>query len=135
MSLTKRLVILAGLVGLMFYNATAEQLWATIVDYQLSWYKLGVPLAWGLILGALVNLIGLTSLQKWLEPLTFISASLTTLGLTGAAAIYAAHQQTGLLLPALMISAVGIGLYLFVYSFARFSAHKKSAPEGNDSES
>jgi peptidoglycan/LPS O-acetylase OafA/YrhL len=135
MSLTKRLVILAGLVGLMFYNASAEQLWATIIDYQLSWYKLGVPLAWGLILGALVNLIGLTRLDKWLEPLTFISASLTTLGLTGAAAIYAAHQQAGLLLPALMISAIGVGLYLFVYSFARFSAHKKDAVASKDSES
>ncbi|MDN7127149.1 hypothetical protein J6I75_00430 [Pseudidiomarina sp. 1APP75-27a] len=128
MSLTKRLIILAGLVGLMFYNASAEQLWAAVVDYQLSWYKLGVPLAWGLILGALVNLIGLQQLQKWLEPLTFIAASLITLGLTGAAAVYAAHQQGGLLLPPLMITAVGLGLYLFVYSYARFAAHKQSEP-------
>jgi Fe2+ transport system protein B len=50
MSLTQRLVILAGLVGLMFYTASLEQLWAVMVDYQLSWYSLGVPLAWGLYL-------------------------------------------------------------------------------------
>lgn len=132
MSLTKRLIILAGLVGLMFYNASVEQLWATIVDYQLNWYKLGVPLAWGLILGALVNLVGLQQLQKWLEPLTFIAASLITLGLTGAAAVYAAHQQGGLILPPLSISAVGLGIYLFVYSYARFAAHKRGEPSADE---
>ncbi|RUO62276.1 hypothetical protein CWI71_04655 [Pseudidiomarina insulisalsae] len=133
MSLTKRLVILAGLVGLLFYNATVEQLWATIVDYQLNWYKLGVPLAWGLIIGALVQLIGISQLRKWLEPLTFISASLTTLGLTGAAAVYAAHQQAGLLLPPLMISAIGLGLYLLVYSYARFGKAQADKPENTES--
>lgn len=134
MNLTTRLVILAGLVGLLFYNATENQLWAAIVDYQLDWYTLGVPLAWGIIAGALANLVGLRGLLKWLEPITFIAASLITLGLTGAAAIFAAHQVGSLILPALFISAIGLGLYLFAYSFARFSAAGKQ-PEDNDTSS
>jgi len=102
MSLTTRLVILAGLVGLMFYNASEQQLWAAIIDWQLGWYKLGVPIAWGIILGALVNLLGGTALLKWLEPITLVAASLTTLGLTGAAAVYGAHQIGGLTLAPLI---------------------------------
>lgn len=129
MSLTQRLVILAGLVGLLFFNASEEQLWAATVDYQLNWYRLGVPLAWGVVLGALLQLLGLQQLRKWLEPLTFISASLTTLGLTGAAAVYVAHQQTALLLPPLMLAAIGVGLYLFVYSYARFAAAQRGKKE------
>ncbi|MBY6062813.1 hypothetical protein [Pseudidiomarina sediminum] len=129
MSLTQRLVILAGLVGLLFFNASEAQLWAATVDYQLSWYRLGVPLAWGVVLGALLQLLGVQQLTKWLEPLTFISASLTTLGLTGAAAVYVAHQQTTLLLPPFMVAAIGVGLYLFVYSYARFAAAQRNKKE------
>ncbi|RUO72613.1 hypothetical protein CWI80_08685 [Pseudidiomarina sediminum] len=129
MSLTQRLVILAGLVGLLFFNASEAQLWAATVDYQLSWYRLGVPLAWGVVLGALLQLLGVQQLTKWLEPLTFISASLTTLGLTGAAAVYVAHQQTALLLPPFMVAAIGVGLYLFVYSYARFAAAQRNKKE------
>ncbi|WP_411358155.1 hypothetical protein [Pseudidiomarina salilacus] len=126
MNLTTRLVILAGLVGLMFYNASVDQLWAVIVDYDLNWYKLGVPLAWGLILGALLNLLGLRSLHKWLEPITLIAVSLLTMGLTGAAAVYGAHQIGGLIIAPLAISAIGLGLYLLVYSYVRFAAHGKA---------
>jgi hypothetical protein len=122
MSLTQRLVILAGLVGLLFYTATPEQLWAVMVDYQLSWYSLGVPLAWGLILGAFASLFGLTALARWLVPLTLIAISLMTMGLTGAAAVYGAHQMTDLIIPPLQVAAIGLGLYLFGYSYARFSA-------------
>ncbi|MDX1705688.1 hypothetical protein [Pseudidiomarina sp.] len=122
MSLTKRLVILAGLVGLLFYNATEAQLWAAIVNYQLSWYKLGTPLAWGVILGALVSLVGLRSFERWLEPVTFIALSLLTLGLTGSAAVFAAHQIAGLMLPPMQLAATGLGIYLFGYSYARFNA-------------
>jgi len=120
MSLTTRLVILAGLVGLMFYNASEAQLWAAIIDWQLGWYKLGVPLAWGIILGALINLLLGNVMVKWLEPITLVAASLLTLGLTGAAAVYAAHQVSGLILAPLFISSIGLGCYLFAYSYARF---------------
>lgn len=120
MSLTTRLVILAGLVGLLFYNASEAQLWAAIIDWQLGWYKLGVPLAWGIILGALMNLLLGNALVKWLEPITLVAASLLTLGLTGAAAVYGAHQVAGLILAPLFISSIGLGFYLFAYSYARF---------------
>ncbi|RWU11565.1 hypothetical protein EGC76_04690 [Pseudidiomarina gelatinasegens] len=126
MSVTTRLVILAGLVGLLFYNATEQQLWAVIIDWQLGWYKLGVPLAWGVILGALVNLLGGTVLIKWLEPITFVAASLVTLGLTGSAAIYGAHQVSGLVIVPLSISSIGVGMYLFAYSYARFTGARSS---------
>lgn len=129
MSLTQRLVILAGLVGLLFYTATPEQLWAVMVDYQLSWYSLGVPLAWGLILGAFASLLGVTALERWLAPLTLIAISLLTMGLTGAAAVFGAHQITALIIPPLQIAAIGLGLYLFGYSYARFSAARNSKGE------
>lgn len=122
MSLTQRLVILAGLVGLLFYTATPEQLWTVMVDYQLSWYSLGVPLAWGLILGAFASLLGVTAIQRWLEPLTLIAMALLTMGLTGAAAVFGAHQITAIIIPPLQIAAIGLGLYLFGYSYARFTA-------------
>ena len=129
MLLTQRLVILAGLVGLLFYTATPEQLWAVIVDYQLSWYSLGVPLAWGLILGAFASLLGVTALAGWLAPLTLIAISLLTMGLTGAAAVFGAHQITALIIPPLQIAAIGLGLYLFGYSYARFSAARNRKGE------
>lgn len=132
MSLTTRLVILAGLVGLMFYNASEQQLWAAIIDWQLGWYKLGVPIAWGIILGALVNLLGGTVLLKWLEPITLVAASLTTLGLTGAAAVYGAHQIGGLTLAPLFISSVGVGVYLFAYSYARFTGARGAKEEDSE---
>ncbi|CUA85077.1 hypothetical protein [Pseudidiomarina woesei] len=133
MSLTTRLVILAGLVGLLFYNATETQLWAAIVDWQLGWYQLGVPIAWGIILGALVNLLAGNALAKWLEPITLVAASLLTLGLTGAAAVYAAHQIGGLTIAPLFISSIGLGVYLFAYSYARFAGARgrKAAEEAN----
>ncbi|CAI8152144.1 MAG: Uncharacterised protein [Pseudidiomarina mangrovi] len=122
MSLTQRLVILAGLVGLLFYTATPEQLWTVMVDYQLSWYSLGVPVAWGLILGAFASLLGVTAIQRWLEPLTLIAMALLTMGLTGAAAVFGAHQISAIIIPPLQIAAIGLGLYLFGYSYARFTA-------------
>lgn len=122
MSLTQRLVILAGLVGLLFYTATPEQLWSVMVDYQLSWYSLGVPAAWGLILGAFASLLGVTAVQRLLTPLTLIAMALLTMGLTGAAAVFGAHQMTAIIIPPLQISAIGLGVYLFGYSYARFTA-------------
>ncbi len=122
MSLTQRLVILAGLVGLLFYTATPEQLWTVMVDYQLSWYSLGVPVAWGLILGAFASLLGVTAIQRWLEPITLIAMALLTMGLTGAAAVFGAHQITAIIIPPLQIAAIGLGVYLFAYSYARFTA-------------
>lgn len=133
MSLTTRLVILAGLVGLLFYNASEAQLWAAIVDWQLGWYQLGVPIAWGIILGALVNLLAGNALAKWLEPITLVAASLLTLGLTGAAAVYGAHQIGGLTIAPLFISSIGLGVYLFAYSYARFAGARgrKAVDEAN----
>lgn len=122
MSLTHRLVILAGLVGLLFYTASPEQLWTVMVDYQLSWYSLGVPVAWGLILGAFASLLGVSAIQRWLEPLTLIAMALLTMGLTGAAAVFGAHQITAIIIPPLQIAAIGLGVYLFGYSYARFTA-------------
>lgn len=122
MSLLQRFVVLAGLVGLLFYRASSEQLWAVVVDYQLSWYTIGVPLAWGMILGALASLLGLSSIEQWLKPLTYVAISVLTMGLTGAAAVYGAHQTLVLALPPLQLAGMGLGLYFFGYSFARFSA-------------
>lgn len=136
MSLTTRLVILAGLVGLLFYNATEAQLWAAIVDWQLGWYQLGVPIAWGIILGALANLLAGNAFAKWLEPITLVAASLLTLGLTGAAAVYGAHQLGGLTIAPLFISSIGLGVYLFAYSYARFAGARgnkdKTEAKGRD---
>ncbi|WP_369742401.1 hypothetical protein AB8S08_07750 [Pseudidiomarina sp. PP-1MA] len=127
MALTTRLVILAGLIGLMFYNLSDERLAALIIDYQLGWYKLGVPLAWGLVLGALLQLLGLKQLHKFLEPITFIAVCVMTVGLTGAAAIFGAHQTAILMLPALQIATIGLGVYLFAYSYARFAGARESS--------
>jgi hypothetical protein len=35
---------------------------------------------------------------------------------------YGAHQMTDLIIPPLQVAAIGLGLYLFGYSYARFSA-------------
>ena len=134
MSLATRLVILSGLVGLLFYNASEQQLWANIIEWQLGWYQLGVPLAWGIILGALINLLAGPVLIKWLEPITLVAASLITLGLTGAAAVYGAHQITGLMLAPLFISAIGLGVYLFVYSYARFTGARSQSTKSKSSD-
>ncbi|RUO65187.1 hypothetical protein SAMN06297229_1444 [Pseudidiomarina planktonica] len=126
MSLTKRLVILAGLIGILFYTASMDQLVAWIADFDLSWYGLGTPLAWGIILGGLFALVGVTFVDRWLPTLTLISAMLVTLGLTGTAAVAAKHQLAVLVLPTLTIATLGIGIYLFAYAFARFAGAERA---------
>ncbi|MAK71368.1 MAG: hypothetical protein CMF12_01375 [Idiomarina sp.] len=119
MNLSKRIVILAGAVGLFFYTATQDQLVASIADYQLGWYKLGVPIAWGLVLGGIFALLKLRKLESWLGPVTLVAQGVTTMGLTGSAAIFAKHQLLVLMLPSLQIATIGIGLYIFCVSFTR----------------
>lgn len=126
MSLTKRLVILAGLIGILFYTATFEQLESWIIAYQLDWYGLGVPLAWGIILGGLCALVGIKFLDKWLPALTLAAAMLLTMGLTGSAAVGAKHQLLVLVLPTLQIASIGLGVYLFAYAFARFAGAERA---------
>lgn len=119
MNLSKRIVILAGAVGLFFYTASQDQLVAAIADYQLGWYKLGVPIAWGLVLGGIVALLKIRKLLSWLGPITLVAQGLTTMGLVGAVAVFARHQILPLTWPALEIAAIGIGLYLFCIGYAR----------------
>lgn len=119
MNLSKRIVILAGAVGLFFYTASYDQLVAAVADFNLNWYKLGVPIAWGLVLGGLCALLKLRKLESWLGPITLVARGLTTMGLVGAVAIYANHQLFVLSVPALQIATIGIGLYLFAVSFSR----------------
>ena len=121
MNLFKRIVILAGALGLFFYTASQDQLVAAIADYQLSWYQLGVPVAWGIILGGLLALLRIQKLLSWLPPITLIASGLTTMGLVGAVAIFAKHQLVVLALPALQIASIGVGLYLFAVSYTRLT--------------
>lgn len=119
MNLSKRIVILAGAVGLFFYTATQDQLVAAIAEYQLGWYKLGVPIAWGLVLGGVLALLKLRKAESWLGPITLVSQGITTMGITGSIAVFAKHQLLILTLPSLQIATIGIGLYVFCISFSR----------------
>lgn len=119
MNLSKRIVILAGAVGLFFYTASQDQLVTAIVDYQLGWYKLGVPIAWGLVLGGILALLKLHKAESWLGPITLVSQGITTMGLIGSVAVFAKHQVLILTLPSLQIATIGIGLYVFCISFSR----------------
>ncbi|RUO81484.1 hypothetical protein CWI84_01635 [Idiomarina tyrosinivorans] len=129
MNLTTRIIILAGAVGLMFYSASTEQLTEVINQYQLGWYRVGVPMAWGVILGGLCALLRLQIVARWLGPLTYVSAGLTTMGLTGAVAVFAKHQQLVYCMPPLQLATLGIGLYLVGYSYARLAAAGDSEQE------
>ncbi|EKE86838.1 hypothetical protein [Idiomarina xiamenensis] len=129
MNLNKRIVILAGAVGLMFYTASQEQLISVIADYHLSWYRLGVPVAWGIILGGLAAFFKLSFLQRWLAPLTLIASGLLTMGLIGAAASYVKHELAVLTLPALQLATIGLGLYLVGYAYARMLAGRDDDAE------
>jgi len=119
MNLSKRIVILAGAVGLFFYTATQDQLVAAIAEYQLGWYKLGVPIAWGLVLGGVLALLKLRKAESWLGPITLVSQGITTMGIIGSIAVFAKHQLLVLTLPSLQIATIGIGLYVFCISFSR----------------
>ncbi|RUO77765.1 hypothetical protein [Idiomarina seosinensis] len=119
MNLSKRIVILAGAVGLFFYTATQDQLVAAIAEYQLGWYKLGVPIAWGLVLGGVLALLKLRKAESWLGPITLVSQGITTMGIIGSIAVFAKHQLLVVTLPSLQIATIGIGLYVFCISFSR----------------
>ena len=69
MNIAKRIVILAGAVGLFFYTAEQEELITLIANFNLSWYKLGVPVAWGLVIGGLCALLKFRWLLSWMAPL------------------------------------------------------------------
>lgn len=134
MSLTKRLVILAGLLGIMFYTTSLEQLVAWISDFDLSWYKLGEPIAWGVVLGGLFALVGIQLIEKALPTLTLIAAALTTMGLTGTAAVAAKHQLFVLILPTMQIATIGLGLYVFAYAYARFLGAQRARKADKEAE-
>lgn len=138
MSILKRLVIMAGLLGIFFYTASIAQLAEWIDAYQLSWYGLGKPLAWGIVLGCLAAVLRFKQLVGALPWLTLLATMVITLGLTGTAAVAAKHQLFVLILPPLHIACIGLGIYLFGYSYARFVGAQRasdktateSAPKG-----
>jgi len=119
MDLKKRIVILAGAVGLFFYSATQEQLISVIADYNLGWYQLGMPIAWGVVLGGVCALLKFRRLLSWLPPVVLIASAITTMGVIGGGAVYVKHQMFVLALPPLQLGAIGIGLYLFAVSLTR----------------
>ncbi len=119
MNIAKRIVILAGAVGLFFYTAEQEELITLIANFNLSWYKLGVPVAWGLVIGGLCALLKFRWLLSWMAPFTLVASAITTMGLTGAAAVFVKHQLVVLCLPPLQLAAVGVGLYLFAVGLAK----------------
>ncbi|RUO73166.1 hypothetical protein [Idiomarina ramblicola] len=119
MNIAKRIVILAGAVGLFFYTAEQEDLITLIANFNLGWYKLGVPIAWGLVLGGLCALLRLRWLLSWMAPVTLVASAITTMGLIGAIAVFAKHQLVVLSLPPLQLASVGIGLYLFGVSLTK----------------
>lgn len=113
MNITKRVVILAGAVGLFFFGAGQDDLITLIAHFDLSWYRLGVPVAWGFVLGGLCALLRLRWLLSWMAPITLVASAITTMGLTGAIAVYVKHQLIVLSLPPLQLASIGVGLYLF----------------------
>lgn len=119
MNIAKRIVILAGAVGLFFYTAEQEELITLIANFNLSWYKLGVPVAWGLVIGGLCALLKFRWLLSWMAPVTLVASAITTMGLTGAAAVFVKHQLVVFCLPPLQLAAVGVGLYLFAVGLAK----------------
>lgn len=131
MSILKRLVIMAGLLGIFFYTASIEQLAHWIDAYQLSWYGLGKPLAWGIVLGCLGAVLRIKQLTAALPWLTLVATMVITLGLTGTAAVAAKHQLFVAILPPLHIACVGVGIYLFGYSYARFMGARQAAEKAH----
>ena len=119
MNIAKRIVILAGAVGLFFYTAEQEELITLIANFNLSWYKLGVPIAWGLVIGGLCALLKFRWLLSWMAPVTLVASAITTMGLTGAIAVFVKHQLIVLSLPPLQLASVGVGLYLFAVGLAK----------------
>ncbi|MGM0905644.1 MAG: hypothetical protein ACQEVQ_03820 [Pseudomonadota bacterium] len=134
MNIAKRIVILAGAVGLFFYTAKQEELITLIANFNLGWYKLGVPIAWGLVLGGLGALLRLRWLLSWMAPVTLVASAITTMGLIGAIAVFAKHQLVVLSLPPLQLAAVGIGLYLFGVSLTKLMGDIEARKSEKDEE-
>lgn len=133
MNITKRVVILAGAVGLFFYTAGQDDLITLIANFDLSWYRLGVPVAWGFVLGGLCALLRLRWLLSWMTPIKLVASAITTMGLTGAVAVYMQHQLVVLSLPPLQLASIGVGLYLFGLGLTKLLGDLKAreAKKGN----
>ncbi|WP_113906153.1 hypothetical protein [Aliidiomarina celeris] len=117
----RAIALVTAPLGLIFLLSEANDLWNLIVATGLNWHRAFMPIAWGIMLGALAGIVGLHKVQKFVLPATWLSTALMTFGGVGTIAIYFEHRAWSLSLPTLWLFSFGLGVYCFFLLQARFA--------------
>lgn len=128
-TIQKMVALVTAPVGLIFLLSDEQSLLELIYQFQLNWYTVFQPWAWGIILGALAGLLRLDQVQRLAVWGTWGATALLSFGLVGALATYFEHRLWFLSWPALWLALLGLGVHSFFLMQLRFS---QKMNKGND---
>lgn len=120
-TIQKTIALVTAPIGLILLLSDAQDLLRLIQATGLSWYQVFSPVAWGIIIGAILGLTRVDKIQVAANVGTWLATALTTFGLVGSIAIYFEHRLWYLAWPTLWIAALGIGIYALFLMQLRFS--------------
>lgn len=125
MTIQKTIALASVPLGLLLLLCDPSYLLAVITRTGLDWHGVFLPVALGIITGCLAGILKLDKVQRLQTVATYLSTALFTLGVVGSVVIYIAHSYWFLAQPALWLATVGIGLYMFFLTQAKFSNRYK----------
>ncbi|MCL4410093.1 hypothetical protein [Aliidiomarina haloalkalitolerans] len=120
-TIQKTIALVTAPIGLIFLLSDAQDLLRLIQSTGLNWYQVFSPIAWGIIIGAILGLMRFDKVQVAAKISTWLATALTTFGLVGSIAIYFEHRLWYLAWPTLWLAALGIGIYALFLMQLRFS--------------
>ncbi|MCC5856307.1 MAG: hypothetical protein JJU10_11615 [Idiomarina sp.] len=120
-TIQRYIALVTAPLGLILLLSDPNDLWRLIVATGLNWHQAFMPLAWGIIFGAMAGLMRLDFVQKVALQATWLSTALTTFGGVATFAIYFEHRVWMLAWPTMWLFSFGVGLYAFFVMQVRFS--------------
>lgn len=117
----KTIALVTAPLGLIFLLSDPQDLLRLIQSTGLGWYQIFSPIAWGVILGAVLGLLRFDKVQRLAQWGTWAATALTTFGLVATIAIYFEHRLWYLAWPTMWLATLGIGIYALFLMQLRFS--------------
>ncbi|MGX5913847.1 hypothetical protein ACR0ST_03850 [Aliidiomarina sp. Khilg15.8] len=134
MNIQKTIALVTAPLGMIFLIVDPSDLVNIITTTGLDWYRLFLPIAWGIIFGALAGILRLDFVQKALLPVIYVSTALFTFGVIGSLAIYFENRYWFLAMPTLWLAVAAVGLYAFVLTQMRFSKRYQESIKDKEQE-
>ena len=129
MHIQKTIALVTAPIGLIFLVIDKSFLHNIIVRTGLDWHATFLPIALGIILGALAGRLRMDSLQQAIQGVVYICTALFTFAVVASLAIVFEHGHWFLAMPTLWLASAAVGLYAFFTTQVRFSERYRKAKE------